>query len=325
MREITIGANQCGQRLDKFLHKYMKEAPSSFLYKMLRKKNIKLNGKKADGKEKLVEGDVVTLFFSEETLEKFCGQGMATTQLPKKMTVKLEILYEDEHVVCMNKPAGMLSQKAKGQDISLVEHLVAYVGKAEPGFSPGICNRLDRNTSGIVIGGKTLPGLQKMSEIIHDRKLEKYYLAVVYGTLTKSGLVEGFLTKDEKKNTVSVQTKESPGSSYIKTGYEPLVSDGTYTLLKVRLFTGKTHQIRSHLASLSHPIVGDEKYGGSKTKAIDRQLLHAYELRFPQLCSPFEGLSKRRVIAPVPKDFYADATIRRLMERWEKQEIKKRG
>nr|MBP3599216.1 RluA family pseudouridine synthase [Eubacterium sp.] len=318
MREIEIGVNQCGQRLDKFLHKYMKEAPTSFLYKMLRKKNIKLNGKKADGKEKLVEGDVVTLYFSEETLEKFCGK-QPPFAITDKCTshVSLDVVYEDSHVVCINKPAGMLSQKAKESDVSLVEHFVAYAGSAEIGFTPGICNRLDRNTSGLVIGGKTLLGLQKMSELIHDRNVRKYYLAIVHGEMKSRGIVEGYLTKDEATNTVSVEPKERPGSSYIKTGYEALASDGNYTLVKVQLFTGKTHQIRSHLASISHPIVGDVKYGGKRTKAIRRQLLHAYELHFPELEAPFEGLSNGRVIAPVPKDFYGEEAIRRLMEHLE--------
>lgn len=323
MREITIGLNQCGQRLDKFLHKYMKEAPMSFLYKMLRKKNIKLNGKRADGKEKLSEGDVITLYFSEETIDKFCGKERISEEIRKKRHKgHLDILYEDPHVACINKPAGLLSQKAKETDISLVEYFVEYVGDLEPGFMPGICNRLDRNTSGIVIGGKTLPGLQKMSELIRERKIDKYYLAVVQGTMTESGIVEGYLTKDEKTNKVLVENTETKGSVYIKTGYEPLVCESEYTLVKIRLFTGKTHQIRSHLASMSHPIAGDRKYGGKMVKGIRRQLLHAYELQFPQMDPPFDGLSNRRVTAPIPDDFYKEAAIRRLMQKWEQEKGK---
>ncbi len=318
MKEITIGTNQCGQRLDKFLHKYLKEAPTSFLYKMLRKKNIKLNGKKADGKEKLMEGDVVTLFFSDETLEKFCGkQEVSLVSKRKKQQAALEIVYEDAHIACINKPAGMLSQKAKESDVSLVEYFSEYVGNTEVGFSPGICNRLDRNTSGIVIGGKSLLGLQKMSALIHDRKVEKYYLAIVHGTLKQKGTVEGYLVKDAKTNTVSVEKEKVEGSSYIKTGYTPLVSDENYTLVRVQLFTGKTHQIRSHLASISHPIVGDTKYGGKRTKGIRRQLLHAYELRFPELEEPFQSLSNRCVTAPVPKDFYGEEFAEKLMRQFE--------
>ena len=152
MRQIEINANQSGQRFDKFLQKYMREATKSFIYKMLRKKNITLNGKKAQGNEKLESGDKVVLFFSEETLEKFCG-GQPRKKEGKKAA--FPILYEDEQILLINKPAGLLSQKAKPEDVSLVELVQQYVG-CEPGFSPGICNRLDRNTSGIVVAGKTL-------------------------------------------------------------------------------------------------------------------------------------------------------------------------
>lgn len=162
MKEIRIGKNQCGQRLDKFLQKYLTEAPKSFLYKMLRKKNIKRNGKRAEGSEILREGDVLTFFLSDETLEKFTGNGADTVRsrraegavIPRREAVILDILFENEHIALINKPPGMLSQKAAAGDVSLVEYFLEYTGGGEMGFRPGICNRLDRNTSGIVIGGK---------------------------------------------------------------------------------------------------------------------------------------------------------------------------
>ncbi len=305
MKEITIGKNQCGQRLDKFLVKVLREAPKSFLYKMLRKKNIKLNGKRAQGNEKLEEGDVVAMYLSEETLAKFSGtaDGKVRSSVGNTDT-SLDIIYENEHIALINKRAGALSQKAKPDDVSLVELFSEYAGAHEEGFSPGICNRLDRNTSGIVVGGKTLLGLQTMSRLFRDRQIKKYYLAIVEGVVEQAFTAEGYLRKDEKQNRVQLFSTQVPGSSYIKTGYKPLECDGTYTLLRVQLFTGKTHQIRSHLSSLSHPIVGDGKYGGRVLGGVQRQLLHAYEIAFPEMDEPFRDLSGRRFFAAIPDDFY---------------------
>lgn len=314
MKEIVIGKNQCGQRLDRFLRKYLKEAPDSFIYKMLRKKNIKRNGMRAKGDERLEEGDCVTLYFSEETLKKFSGEQKKTVQGRGQNMPELNIIYENEHIMLIDKPAGMLSQGAGGREPSLVDFVVDYVGKTEEGFSPGICNRLDRNTSGIVIGGKTLLGLQKMSELMRRREIEKYYLAAVAGRMETRGVVEGWLKKDCKTNRAVVSRDAQPDSFYIKTGYEPLQTDGKYTLLRIRLFTGKPHQIRSHLASLSHPVVGDRKYGGPTCGGrVKRQLLHAWELRFPVMEEPFSDLSGRCFRAAVPKDFYQEERMRGLM------------
>ena len=299
VRQIEINANQSGQRFDKFLQKYMRGATKSFLYKMLRKKNITLNGKKAQGNEKLEQGDKVVLFFSEETLEKFCG-GQPRKKEGKK--ADFPILYEDEQILLINKPAGLLSQKAKPEDVSLVELVQEYVG-CEPGFSPGICNRLDRNTSGIVVAGKTLPALQKMSELFRTREVGKYYLTIVKGAMTQKKEVEGYLLKDAKTNKVTVYREEKKDSSYIRTGYEPLVTTREMTLLRVHLMTGKPHQIRSHLSSLGHPVLGDAKYGGAHPP-IKSQLLHAYELHFPKLGKPFEKISGKCFTAPIPQIFY---------------------
>ena len=299
VRQIEINANQSGQRFDKFLQKYMREATKSFIYKMLRKKNITLNGQKAQGNEKLEPGDKVVLFFSEETLEKFCG-GQPRKKEGKKAA--FPILYEDEQILLINKPAGMLSQKAKPEDVSLVKLVQQYVG-CEPGFSPGICNRLDRNTSGIVVAGKTLPALQKMSELFRTREVGKYYLTIVKGAMTEKKEVDGYLLKDAKTNKVTVYREEKKGSSYIRTGYEPLVTTREMTLLRVHLMTGKPHQIRSHLSSLGHPVLGDAKYGGAHPQ-IKYQLLHAYELHFPKLGKPFEKISGKCFTATIPQTFF---------------------
>ena len=320
MREIVIEKNEAGQRLDKFLAKYMNEASKSFFYKMMRKKNITLNGKKCEGNEKLAEGDVVKLFLAEDTIEKF-----SSVQVQEVKKVDLDILYEDDEIILVNKPAGMLSQKAKETDESLVEYLIDYLlgsGKlTESGlraFRPSVCNRLDRNTSGIVAAGKSLAGLQMLSGVFKDRSIHKYYQCLVSGVIRDVKTVDGWLLKDEKKNQVRILTEaeakrfggrdgdEEP--KRIRTKYEPIATDGKFTLLKVTLLTGRSHQIRAHLASLGHPIVGDSKYGGvSKVnpsgRTVKYQLLHSYRLEFPKLAEPCASLSGRVFEAPMPGYF----------------------
>ena len=304
MREIVIGKNESGQRIDKFLQKYLKEASKSFLYKMLRKKNIKLNGVKATGGEILRPGDRVAIYFSEETLQKFRGS-QEITQYP---VTDLSVVYEDEHVVILNKPVGMLSQKAKKEDVTLVEYLLGYLqnsGQWQPcgSFTPGICNRLDRNTSGLVIAGKSLMGLQKMSELLKERRVDKYYLTIVEGVMTESAVVRGYLSKDTEKNQVRIYEDDGPGRVRIETGYEPLEHNGDYTLLKVKLITGKTHQIRSHLASIGHPLLCDIKYGARKQKGQTCFFLHAAKICFPAMDGEFSGLDGKVFTAPLPPRF----------------------
>lgn len=304
MREIVIGRNESGQRLDKYLQKYLRKAPKNFIYKMLRKKNIKLNGKKAEGREMLQPGDRVILFFSEETLSKFCG----VSKPIRYPVTELSILYEDDHIALINKLAGMLSQKAKNSDTTLVEYFLGYLqqsGQWQPGgvFTPGICNRLDRNTSGIVIAGKSLPGLQRISQLLKQRELDKYYLAIVEGIMTEPAVIRGYLSKEEACNRAVIYAEEGPGRSYIETAYEPVQRGRDHTLLRVKLVTGKTHQIRAHLAGLGHPLAGDVKYGGKKLERQRSYFLHAAEIHFPRMESEFSGLSGRVFRAPLPRRF----------------------
>lgn len=312
MRSITVNKNEAGQRLDKLLAKYLNLAPKCFFYKMMRKKNIVLNGKKCDGSEKLVEHDEIKLFLAEETIEKF-----SEIKIQKVKKKKLSIIYEDEHVVLINKPSGMLSQKAKEQDESLVEYLIDYLMDNKKlskedlrSFRPSVCNRLDRNTSGLVAAGCSLAGLQQLSAMFRDRSLHKYYLCVVSGSVREKKRIEGFLKKDEKTNQVTISQKEIPDSAPICTEYEPLMETPSFTLLKVTLITGRTHQIRAHLASIGHPIVGDMKYGNTKVNEeakrqyqIHSQMLHSWKLVFPQMKAPLEYLSEKSFTAPLPDEF----------------------
>lgn len=307
MREFWIQKNEAGQRFDKYLKKHLCHASPNCIYKMLRKKNILLNDKKASGSEKLNQNDNVKMYFSEETYQKFTAS--PEERKPEKELRELipdrlpfQILYEDEDVLMINKPAGMLSQKAKQEDISANEYIIAYLlssGSIKEEelntFRPSVCNRLDRNTSGILIAGKTLKGLQEMSKRLKSREIEKYYRGMVEGVITDPYCLKGYLHKDEEQNKVFIMAEpKSKTDKRIETEYIPIQNFADATLLEINLITGRSHQIRAHLASIGHPIVGDYKYGAAKRKGICSQLLHAYRISLED---------KKEIIAPLPKEF----------------------
>ena len=312
MKSFIIKENEAGQRLDKYLRKLLPDAPGSFIYKMLRKKNIVLNQEKATGSEHLSVGDEVVCFLSDDTFEKFSKSSGDTIEELKRVPVQpaFSVVYEDEDILVINKPAGMLSQKARESDISANEHMIAYLLETKAlteadlhTFRPSICNRLDRNTSGILLAGKTLRGLQRLSAELKSRSMKKYYRCLVKGDLSKKQLLKGYLLKDERENAVSIFQNGAPNRKYIETEYNPVEQFGDYTLLEVHLITGRSHQIRAHLASIGHPVIGDPKYGElrqnrlfEKAAGINRQLLHAYRVRFS------DG---REVVADLPADFEA--------------------
>ena len=368
MREINVSTNEAGQRLDKLLRKYLKNANTSFIYKMLRKKNIVLNDKKAEGKEILNLGDSVKMYFSEETFAIMTGRtgsyagsaemyreagknasaqrtsttsdqaasaGKISAQIRRGASsgnasergdrrafdvagFRKHIVYEDENLLVLNKPSGWLSQ-SDGSGLPSVnelclQYLMATGALTEAQlqtFKPGIANRLDRNTSGLILFGKTLPALQALAGLLRDRTMEKYYLAIVCGDIDHAQRIDGYLAKDEGTNRVEIRPQPFPDAVEIHTAYEPLKRSADYTVLKVHLITGKTHQIRAHLRAIGHPIIGDPKYGRKDANAYYRthggvksQLLHAWELHFPEtLDGPLRNLAGQTLTAEPPKEF----------------------
>lgn len=300
MKEFIIKNNESNQRFDKYLLKLLPNATKGFLYKMLRKKNITYNGKKATGNEMLKTGDVIKVFFSDDTFNKFSRdieEVKKDYEYLKKLEAKnIKVVFEDDNILIVNKPFNMLSQKANSTDISANEYLLGYLIRENKlsfddfiTFKPSVCNRLDRNTTGLLLMGKTLKGSQELSKMLKDRSLGKFYHAIVSGELTKGQHLKGFLTKNNSDNTVVISEKKiSEDSDIIETSYKPMKAGDGWTLLEVHLITGKTHQIRAHLASIGHPIIGDMKYGDIRINReykdnykIKSQLLHAYRLEFP--------------------------------------------
>lgn len=321
MQKFKITQKDSGQTLIKYLSRLFKEAPSGLLHKQLRKKNITLNGKKTEGNDKLKEGDVIFVFMSDETIEKFKGSETRNTSEYEKAYECFKapvIVYEDEHVIFLNKPVGVLSQKSSPADLSANEWLIGYLlktGQTDASklsfFTPSVCNRLDRNTGGLLTFAKTLFGATVLNKCLKDRTLEKYYRTVVHGHITDSERLTAYISKDTKANKVSVIKEPADGCDKIETAFKPLRYNSSLdiTELEVELITGKSHQIRAHLASLGHPVIGDGKYCSSDKNLLFRekyglknQLLYAYKMTFPEL-PDYEAISGRTFTADFDKIF----------------------
>lgn len=304
MKEFQIDSSQSNQRFDKYLKRILPNASMGFFYKMLRKKNITLNNKKADGKEILVEGDLVKIFLADDTFQKFASvsEDFSAYVAAYKNLNFLKIVYEDDNILLVNKTTGVLSQKSKADDYSLNEWLIGYLYESKQlssddfsFFKPSVLNRLDYNTTGLVICGKSLKGSQTISELLRNRTVHKYYITYVEGKLEGEATLTAYHKKDSKNNQASISiTKPRNPEEYHKiiTKYKVLEYKNNISKLEVELITGKSHQIRAHLSAIKHPIVGDLKYGSSIHKK-DGQLLHCYKLTFPELTGELSNLSNQ--------------------------------
>lgn len=287
MKELTIGPNDAGQRLDRFLAKAVPLLPASLAQKYIRLKRIKLGGKRVERDTRLQAGDVLQLYINDEFFDKPREENAYLTVA----TPKLNIVYEDDHILLVDKRPGLAVHPHDGAEYgrTLIDHIQAYLyqkrqwrPREENAFTPALCNRIDRNTGGIVIAAKTAEALRVMNQKIKDRELDKRYLAIVEGTpKVKEGSLKGFLFKDEKKNRVFVSDSPKPGAKTCQTNYKVLASRNGLSLVECELITGRTHQIRAQFAHAGHPLLGDGKYG-KLDKRYDRsyQALYSYKLTF---------------------------------------------
>lgn len=315
MKEITITTKSAGQRIDKFLLKLLPGMGKSLCYKMFRKKNITLNNKKIQGNELIVSGDLIKVFFSDETYKQL-SEGSNSGQTYKKELPRLDVVYEDDQLLVVNKPVGVFSQPDP-EGVSIIEMILNNYNEGDlpVGFVPGIVNRLDRNTSGLIFSAKDMPTVQRLNELIKSGQTEKNYRTIVFGQVLKPMKISGYLLKDEVKNQVKMFEKPIKGGDYIETHLFPLRSTGEYTELDVRIITGKTHQIRLSLAHIGHPILGDTKYGNKdKNLALQKKyhlyhhLLHAHSYRFLDQDGGALSTYHKAFIAPLPQKYITIAT-----------------
>ncbi len=313
MREIKITPGQSGQRLDKFLLKLLNNSTKGFIYKSLRKKSIKLNSKKANGNELLSEGDILHIYFSETSISS-----LQSERKVNPFASDLNIIYEDENLLICNKPAGVLSHPEQSTDSdTLIDRILNYLSNKtdlskNSSFTPALCNRLDRNTSGIILCGKTLHAVTALNEAIKNNQLDKHYLTIVKGTTPEAGEIRGYLIKDSASNTSKIVDTPIPGAKASITQYKRIkTSDGyPYSLLRVHLVTGRSHQIRAAFKHLGYPLLGDRKYGdfslNNRLAAeynIKNQLLHAESIQFNCDSGLLSYMNGKTITCPPPEIF----------------------
>ena len=287
MKELTIGANDAGQRLDRFLAKAVPLLPASLAQKYIRIKRIKCNGARAERDQRLQAGDVLQLYINDEFFDKPREDNAYLTV----STPKINIVYEDENIILVDKRPGLAVHPHDGAEYgrTLIDHIQAYLyqkrewsPRGENSFAPALCNRIDRNTGGIVIAAKNAETLRIINQKIKDREMDKRYLAIVEGIpKPQKGSLKGYLFKDAKKNRVFVTDTPQTGAKSCQTNYQVIASDKGLSLVECELITGRTHQIRAQFAHAGHPLLGDGKYG-KLNKNYDRnfQALYSYKLTF---------------------------------------------
>jgi 23S rRNA pseudouridine955/2504/2580 synthase len=278
MIEIKIGMNEKEQRIDRFLMKMMKNDTRSNIFKYLRKKIIKVNGKKVKENYFLQEDDIINIYLPEEFFNKM-------SEVKKDEIIDkyhLDIVYEDEDLLIVNKPVGLLTHPDKNEyKKTLSSYVNVYLSDyASRTFKPASIQRLDKNTSGLIIFAKNYDTLKRMNELMRKREIKKYYLTVVEGSMEGLKEVKGYIVKDERSNRSTLYKNPVKESKQVHTIFRVLKSNEKYSLLEVELLTGRSHQIRASLEAIGHPIVGDKKYGGKSLKDVERYLLHAYKVEF---------------------------------------------
>lgn len=275
MRTIKVTENEMDQRLDRFLTKYLNKATKTNIFKLIRKKRIRVNGSRAEEKYFLQLGDEIQINLHEDAIDEL----IRPIEKMEAVDINLDIVYEDDDILIVNKPVGLLthpdSKEYKNTLASKVQVYLKHLSTRT--FRPASIQRLDKNTSGLVIFGKNYTSLKKYNEYMRERKIGKFYLTIVAGKPKTSGEVKGYLTKNEESNKVSMSENDSDGAKFAHTKYKVIRSNGKYSLLEVELLTGRTHQIRGSMAYIGHPIVGDVKYGGERLSR-QHQLLHAYRV-----------------------------------------------
>lgn len=308
MKKIIVKENDAKQRADRFLNKLLPNANKNFIMKMMRKKNIVNNGKKMSASDILETGDEITLFFSDETYEKFSKKKNNYSQ------VKLDIVYEDENILVLDKPRGLLSHSAENlREKNLIDGAISYLiekgeynPRLENTFVPALCNRLDRNTSGLVIVGKNSHALKTINEKIRSRDFKKIYNAIVVGSFDYEGKMTNQMVKDENKNRSKIVKDDG---IVMESDFKPIITGERYSLVEIDLITGRTHQIRLQLSNMKHPILGDPKYGiysaNRKLEALNmknHQLLSSVEIIFPEMEGDLEYLSHKHFISKYKKE-----------------------
>lgn len=312
LKTIKIDQNNANQRIDKFLIKYLPNAPKSFIYKMIRKKDVKINGKRINENYLLQLNDEVSLFLYEDMFLKFAGKKIVY-DLPQSF----KVLYEDEHILVVDKPSGLLVHEDQNETVhTLTNEVLSYLKRKgeyddslENTFTPGPVHRIDRNTSGIVIFGKTLPALQSLNEMMKLRHcIEKKYLTIVSGCIQQNLDLVNYVKKNDKEGKMYLVSKEDKEALKMHTMVHPLEYNQNYSLLEVKIITGRTHQIRIHMASIDHPVIGDSKYGDfelnkqiKKQYHLNHQYLHAHQICFIKPIGILSYLQDKTITCPLPE------------------------